>query len=265
MRAADSTTHPLAERLSGTTWTANTTIPEPAGGVRTVLNSVTCPTATTCIAVGGQQVSDGTPFTSVVETSSGATWELSLPPDAGELHGVSCGTATTCLAVGTTASDSLSGGTWNHPQIPNPDDGLSLFAYEVLAVSCTSATVCTAVGDAYNSWDEFKHPEQLAATLSGGTWTIVTGGGSGISGTLAAVSCLGASPCVAVGSNLDGISPILALQTSGGVTPISIAPVTGAIGATVSGVSCTSPSRCVAVGHATLGNGSLVPLIFDLY
>ncbi|HEY4990616.1 MAG TPA: hypothetical protein VII33_00865, partial [Nakamurella sp.] len=178
-RAADSTTHPLAERLSGTTWTANTTIPEPAGGVRTVLNSVTCPTATTCIAVGGQQVSDATPFTSVVETSSGTTWELSLPPNAGELHGVSCGTAATWLAVGTTASDSLSGGTWNHPQIPNPDDGLSLFAYEVLAVSCTSATVCTAVGDAYNSWDEFKHPEQLAATLSGGTWTIVTGGGSG--------------------------------------------------------------------------------------
>ena len=144
-RAADSTTHPLAERLSGTTWTANTTIPEPAGSVRTVLNSVTCPTATTCIAVGGQQVSDATPFTSVVETSSGTTWELSLPPNAGELHGVSCGTATTCLAGGTAASDSLSGDTWNHPQIPNPDDGLSLFAYEVLAVSCTSATVCTAV------------------------------------------------------------------------------------------------------------------------
>jgi hypothetical protein len=64
------------------------------------LASVSCPTDTSCVAVGFYS-GGGT----VVERWNGTSWALVASPDRPKsvsvLSGISCATATTCLAVGT--------------------------------------------------------------------------------------------------------------------------------------------------------------------
>jgi hypothetical protein len=97
---------PLAERWNGTSWALQSPqFPVSASG--TVLNGVSCASATACMAVG-----DAVPPTSsansrvtLAESWDGATWTLgnaANPLGAAEssLNGVSCLSATVCTAVG---------------------------------------------------------------------------------------------------------------------------------------------------------------------
>ena len=66
------------------------------------LNAISCPSETTCIAVGTNLSS--TPY--VVGTSNnGSTWSLQSPPsNAVDLTGISCSAAEDCVAVGNTGN-----------------------------------------------------------------------------------------------------------------------------------------------------------------
>jgi hypothetical protein len=93
----------LAERWDGTSWAIQAT-PNPTGAADTLLEAVSCPTATACTAVGITTSPTSNPA-AVAEAWNGVTWVVqptSSPAkaQATELSGVSCVTAATCTAVG---------------------------------------------------------------------------------------------------------------------------------------------------------------------
>jgi hypothetical protein len=141
----------LAERLRGLTWHVQPT-PHLAGLVAG-LNSVSCPSATKCTAVGGSF--RGTKEFTLAEAWNGSTWKVTPTPAlAGkgnaELRGVSCTSVRVCRAVGNPPSDGAAsaglaeawnGSSWKVQTVANPSPTTILNA-----VSCTSGPHCTAVG-----------------------------------------------------------------------------------------------------------------------
>jgi hypothetical protein len=116
---------PVAEQLSGTTWTA-ANLPLPSGQTHVELQGISCASSTTCIAVGTSIPS----YTPVAEQLSGTTWtavNLPLPSGQGStsLYGISCTSSTACVAVGLAGTDlpvaeQLSGTTWTAVNLPLP-------------------------------------------------------------------------------------------------------------------------------------------------
>ena len=93
----------LIEHWSGTSWTRVTSA-EPAQARATVLDSVSCSSPTSCVAVGHSAPGSGG-WSTVVKTFAGTTWSLIASPNAESasnsyLDSVSCSSATTCFAVG---------------------------------------------------------------------------------------------------------------------------------------------------------------------
>jgi hypothetical protein len=101
---ANNTVSFIAERWNGARWTVQS-IPDPAGGDFYYLNSVWCPAARACIAVGNSSDQHGDNDAPLAETWNGTAWVIQatvrLAGD-GSLGGVSCTTALACTAVGST-------------------------------------------------------------------------------------------------------------------------------------------------------------------
>ncbi|MDA8071217.1 MAG: hypothetical protein M0Z82_06330 [Actinomycetota bacterium] len=117
-------------------------------------SAVSCPSASTCLAVGYNTVSGPALYET---TNAGATWvndTVSLPSATGNLDSVSCTSATSCQAVGYSSSGpssvalSYNGTRWTTETLPSGTGGLD-------SVSCTSATSCQAVGYSYTSSGSF--------------------------------------------------------------------------------------------------------------
>ena len=142
---------PIAETLSGTTWTASN-LPVVSGQSVQDLTGISCLPLPPCVAVGEDQEGSSGGF-SVAETLSGSTWTaIALPLPSGhnedDLTGVSCWSTTGCEAVGTTIdgtpmSESLSGGSWTASNLPLPS---GLTSTQMASISCPSSGVCAAVG-----------------------------------------------------------------------------------------------------------------------
>ena len=123
------------------------------------LESVTCPSATSCVAVGSYMDSSGS-WQGLIETMSGSSWqatEVTLPGNAdgdpnAYLVSVACPSATSCVAVGY-YNDSTSpllatgsGTNWTATEAPLPANAQTgQYAY-LESVACPSATSCVAVG-----------------------------------------------------------------------------------------------------------------------
>ena len=95
--------HSLIEHWNGTGWT-RVAGADPAPAVRSALSGVSCPSATSCVAVGGDSGASGRSST-LVQTLSGSTWSLGSSPNPSGavnafLHAVSCRSASACFAVG---------------------------------------------------------------------------------------------------------------------------------------------------------------------
>ena len=122
---------PLAERWTGGKWAVlSPANPAPAGDI-SELNSVSCTSATNCMAVGDYEdpaVTSDTPF---AEQWNGTSWTLETTPSAvtfTALGSVSCSSAAHCVAVGVsspTATGTLSpvaevwnGATWTAVTAP---------------------------------------------------------------------------------------------------------------------------------------------------
>ena len=117
---------PLAEQWTGSAWTA-LTVPDPyASTDYAELNSVSCTSAASCIAVGDDINAAGTTDATVAAQWNGSTWTiLSTPsPDTlSALYSVSCTSATFCSAVGvsspsptgkvTPVAETWNGSTWS--------------------------------------------------------------------------------------------------------------------------------------------------------
>jgi Subtilase family len=147
-------TVPLIEAWNGKEWTAQE-VPSPkeASGNGS-LGSVSCTSASECIAVGSFEKSGKVaPF---AEKWNGKEWsvqELPLPTGATaytELYGVACASSAECVAVGffdngayVPLAERWNGKEWSVQEPQDPKETTEAIAE---GISCTASAVCTAVG-----------------------------------------------------------------------------------------------------------------------
>jgi hypothetical protein len=92
----------LVERLSGTTWSIQTSV-NPTGSGASVLHGVSCTSSTSCVTVG-DWISGGVNVP-LAESWNGSSWIVQATPNPtgatfGALWSVACTSATACLAPG---------------------------------------------------------------------------------------------------------------------------------------------------------------------
>ena len=240
--------------------------PDNSGGGSLV--GVSCPSTTSCIAVGQDTGSPAQAIYSIGTESAGVwSWTPSatVTPDGsggGALNDISCTSTTSCVAVGvdnaTTPQSVYSYGTasngswtWATSTLITPDSsqGGVLFS-----VSCAGPSTCVAVGEDVNSLPIFS-----SGTLVGSTWSWTTEGQiPGGSGLLWNVDCISATTCITVGWNTS--SPSQSFYSvgneSGGQwswTQLTTVPANNSGGATITAVRCSSLGSCVAVGNDANG------------
>jgi hypothetical protein len=254
----------LAQTWNGTAWRVQHT-PDPAGLRHSSLVSVSCTSASACMAVG--KVYGPRSGATLAESWNGTAWTIRpapAPPGTfGELSGVSCASATACTAVGyyragpgslaVPLAESWNGTAWTIQQVPGPAGGTNIV---LDSVSCTSPSTCTAVGN-YESSGALVG---LAERWNGTTWAIqATPAGDD---TLYGVSCGSATTCTAVGDSYGFPAGLSALAESwrDGTWKVQRTPFVPGVFTSLYGVSCRSPRGCAAVGGYTTGSGLAVPL-----
>jgi hypothetical protein len=235
----------------------------PAGTIGGGLQTISCPTANACQAVGLAEFS-GSVFAPIVDGWNGSAWAVeTIPnPDNSNLSGVDCSAAKTCTAVGDVASggDLLTlalrwnGTTWTVQSTPNPPGGVRNF---LISVSCASATSCMSVGF---DTDSSGNSATLAESWNGSTWKVLTTPNPTGSTTaqLNTVSCTSATACMATGS--DNGSTFAEQWNGTKWTMLTTPTPSGGRDAFLGGVSCTAASACTAVGSYVTSADKQVPL-----
>ncbi len=264
----------LAEVWNGVGWSIQAT-PSPSNGVDSQLNSVSCPTATACIAVGfissGQQLA---------EYWDGVGWTIQRTPDGSAvstLNSISCSSPTACMAIGSGPNGPLAerwdGGSWVMQDAPQPPAGSQ--SENLRGVSCTASTACTVVGqfEAETTVPCGPSPvpgqpptqcsgsvsQTLAEAWDGTSWSIQATPTPSGGGQLNDVSCTSATACIAVGYSYTSTTATLAEAWDGTSWSIHSVPSPPA-GGFLSGVSCASPSDCAAVGNSSGSRGPFIQL-----
>lgn len=140
--------------------------PNPGGTTTARLSGVSCPSTTSCTAVG-YYVAGGAGLT-LVESWTGASWVVQNTPNPvgatfAELDGVSCVATTECTAVGTysnsgtggSLAESWNGAKWRIQRAVNPTGATQIDLHSVSCVAVGSGTpvpeFCAAVGSYTNS------------------------------------------------------------------------------------------------------------------
>jgi len=278
----------LVEEWNGSQWSVVPT-PHKISAIPYSLLGASCRTSKDCVAVGYFYRPGGR--NTLVEHWDGRRWSivpsptptetLDRPPDS-ELSGVSCTTGTACVAVGRDRQVPLveqwNGTKWSivpspHPRVRGAESALK-------SVKCTSNTICVAVG--FNGGTNFFPPsgdalhaaqlslpkrclptylhcavaDSLIERWNGTTWSILSSPNvPGYDNGLAAVKCVSAVDCTAVG----GAFNTLVLSRQPGYRLIehyngrtwSIVANPGPAATTASalgGISCATRTDCIAVG-----------------
>jgi len=233
---------PLAERWNGRAWAVE---PTPGTGA---LASVSCPSASTCVAVGG----------GLAERWNGTAWTALPAPAGGSLASVSCTSASACTAVGTSGvfgsftpfAASWNGTAWTARPVSAPGGATSS---GLSGVSCRPGGACTAVGFAIASNDgEDAVENALAEHWDGTAWAIQPTPALLSNVALAAVSCTSATACAAVGNSDNDLA--VTARWNGSKWAIGVQDATEG---SLNGVSCTSATACTAAGDAATGGGTL--------
>jgi len=247
---------PLAETWNGTTWSAQP-VPFPAGEIEAFLGSVSCTSATFCMAAGGDP--------SVAEMWDGTSWTAQALPGGGGL--VSCDSPSFCMALGgttgATGSAIWNGSSWTPQPVQGPS-GAVITSFE--ALSCSSSQTCEAVGS-YSTDVSTSAGPSLAEVWNGTSWTVQpTPNPAGAAfASLNAVSCTAAGSCEAGGySSTTLSSPDLQAVAEGWngtawTLQDAVAPP-GATSNAFNGVSCVSTTFCEAVGTASDASTNLISL-----
>ena len=262
----DGSSVPLVERWDGSTWTSQSA-PAPAGADSSSLESVSCPSATSCMASGDYHAPGGGSSTHLfIERWNGSTWTLiSTPSLAGAtssaLYGVSCASATDCSAVGfqsqtSSAGDELlaehwNGTGWSIQPTPQPAGGTYLALSDV---SCPAAGTCAAVSGYRNNTSSIV---TLAEAWNGTSWSIQPTVNRAVAdGELSDVSCPSTTACTAVGRLNKSVGQSTLAEHWDGSTWV-IQPTTNPAGAedsALEGVSCPSTTVCFAAGRTSTGS-----------
>jgi hypothetical protein len=235
---------------SAASWKIESTPTTPSNPI---LNGVSCPSSTACIAVGSQSES-GTSVT-LAEHWNGTAWAIvSTPHPTGStssyLFEVFCTSSTACTAVGQytnskaeelTLAERWNGTAWAIQTTPNPTGSTH---NKFQGVSCTSTTACTAVGYGTGA---------LAERWNGTEWAIQTTP-SPTNIALRSVSCTASTVCNAVGENLStGLTASERWNGTEWVIRKSVNP-TGFVTNGLEGVSC-GEFVCSTVGYSVTSTG----------
>jgi hypothetical protein len=231
----------LAARWDGRAWLAE---PAPVRGSGDLLDSVSCATAASCLAVGGQAVA-----------WTGTRWSVIPRPPGGAMTGVSCPAPGNCQAVGSSAGNHAlaarwDGRAWHAEAMPRPAPVPQYLT--LAAVSCATPRFCVAVGDASRGAGAMPSPSfrdrALAERWNGSRWQIMPAPSPSHAGVFRGVSCPAPSACVAVGSSAGG-ARTLAERWNGTRWTVQRTPDAGHAGdSALTAVSCASATDCTAVG-----------------
>jgi hypothetical protein len=275
----------VAEHWNGRTWKLQ--LP-PSPAVSSVLEAVSCVSATNCTAVGGTGTLTSAPL---AEHWNGHSWKVQHTPNvardgAGGLVGVSCTSASRCTAVGPEIAEHWNGTRWWGQTLPVGASSVSCTSakrcvatggpgvewwrgagWQVQTlpapadsiqntgrISCATANSCTAVGT--SSSLATGDNSLLAEHWNGHDWKIQATPDPGSNPAFSAVSCASATNCTAIGQVLSASGEnqtAFAEQWNG--RRWRIQTVTGAVGVAVymTGVSCPSTANCMAIGYAYQG------------
>jgi hypothetical protein len=185
----------LVERWNGTAWRIE---PSPGTGRGVTLDSVPCPGATSCTAVG-----------SPVIGWNGVSWKAELR--SSPFTSISCAAPDSCMAVGVTSggqpqSGYFDGRNWTLEPMPRP--GHPAQSITLAAVSCAGPGFCVAVGDYSSGVAARPSPtardKTLAERWNGSSWQLTGSADVARWDQLSAVSCTSPRACTAVGSSTSG-------------------------------------------------------------
>ncbi len=252
-------------------WVAQS-VPSPAA-LYSALEGVSCPSASSCTAVGFSTTVDGTTRT-LAEHFDGTRWSIQHTPNptsaiTSSLDAVSCASRASCTAVGTflgpdgierPLAEDFDGTRWSIVPSPGPEGALSS---ALLGVACASPNGCIATGVSQRA----LHPEStLVERFDGRGWSIEPAANpSGRTASrLTGVSCTSSRSCNAVGlwypPDRSSAEVPLAEQLSGTRWSIQRTPnPNGSTYGQFGGVACAS-HVCTAVGFDTDPAGAQVPL-----
>lgn len=242
-------------------------LPSDAGAGVSSISGVSCPTATSCLALG--YYTDTSGYERGMQlTWNGTSW--TTQQTNGYYYDVSCGSASFCVSVNGPQVSTWTGGSWTSETAPVPPNAdTSVFPVSLADVSCSSPSFCVAIG---NYTDTSGNTDPMLLTLSNGSWAAKQAPvpPNAASGKVSAwggwnngyISCPSSSFCVAAGNYTDtsGNSDGMLLTLSGGSWTAEQAPLpanaVSAPNATwLAGVSCVSASFCDAGGVYTASDG----------
>ena len=196
----------FVERFDGRTWTL---VPLPhTAGTSSGLNSVSCPSISTCVAVGETAPADAlTSPRPLAEVLDDNVWTPTLLPlygaTSGLLYAISCTAPGRCVAVGNAVTGATTGGplvltmsgsSWSLDQtaLEQQSDDASL-----TALGCADVDDCVAAGTFLDSGG------MVLTRLDGSGWDPVSRPATVDS--IEGISCPTASSCVLVGgAEVDG-------------------------------------------------------------
>lgn len=216
--AAALTLAPAAHAAAPLSWSAHEV---PGAGA---LRSVSCPTGTLCVAVGGS----GEVFASGDPLSSAPAWSEVARDTHGALDSVSCASVSLCVAAGEEGQVAVStdpARSWSF----TTKDGTET----ITSVSCPAVSLCVAVdvvGDVLTSTDPSTSKWSKPVAIDSGT-------------SIRSVSCANLSACLAV----DGQGQVLASTeptVSGSWRPTAVTSKP------LESVSCPTGELCIAVDAA---------------
>lgn len=253
-----------ALRWNGRKWSAVST-PVAAGASNSFLESVACPSADDCWAVGSYVKSSGDTLNQALRWN-GRKWSVVSTPDpAGtsedELGSVVCTSAENCWAVGGASGNSgatlnealhWNGSKWSVVSTPDPAGTANS---HLASVVCTSAKNCWAVGS--NFEESPSATLNLALHWNGSKWSAVATpnpeGTSKVNNELLSVDCTSADKCWAVGFKDTDTAPAQlnqALRWNGSKWSVVSTPNPAGTSAVnnLLWVACTAAENCWAVG-----------------
>jgi hypothetical protein len=245
---------------------------EPANGL---FNSVSCPSAGTCTAVGDSV--DGSGYDALSEGWNGSAWSLQSPvnlplPLTTILSGVSCANANACAAVGSALIFTIvpivelwNGSQWTGA-FAGPPTQQGAAAASLSGVSCSAAQECDAVGYTF-VLGQSGSPSglvPLSELWTGGPWgaaPLPTPTGA-LESSLSGVSC-STSSCTAVGSytnSSDVMQPLVETTGASAVNLASVPTPAKAVSSVFFAVSCSASNACTATGASINAGGIISPL-----
>ncbi len=239
---------PVIEHYSDGVWAIAT---GPALSASGELTGISCPTASSCWAVGDSvSLNPAGPAMLIEQYSSGAWTVATLPTvQGGALQSVACPTADDCWAVGGQAGNANAQALILH----YAGDGWSADGFTtgmgLSSVTCISADDCWAAG----IWavGSMANHQPLAARYSGSGWAVVDTPPIASGGQLEGVTCDTEDDCWAVGSILLEFAfgqPLVEHFDGSGWTVVGSPTVEE--GAALYGAAFSGPGNCWAVGYS---------------